>query len=116
MNTIFLIFFSGRYKPPGDASLDKPLSLQLLADTQEALDIAVNRINEIIRREQVHSLLYPFFYKVTKAVANLPPPSGQIAEYLFSEKVLVNMENCDPTYGVTAKILGPNVHSLLSHF
>ncbi len=48
-----VIRVKGKYKPPGDSSTERALHLLVSADTQESLDIALNKLNDIIRKDQV---------------------------------------------------------------
>lgn len=51
-----VIKVKGRYKPPGDPGTDKALNLELTAESQQSLDLAVAKVMEIIKREQVRNI------------------------------------------------------------
>jgi len=85
----------GKYKPPGDTGLERPLHLLITATTQQSLDAAIARIQEIIKNDQAKQTA------INQGVQ-------------FIHKVYVGMEGTDAQFDVLAKIRGPN-NSYIDH-
>jgi len=85
----------GRFKPPGDNSAERPLHLWIGGNSKESVDIAVDRVYEIIRNDQARQ-------------------SSVQQTVQFIAKVFVGMEGTDANYDVIARVTGPN-NSYLEH-
>ncbi|CAI2176010.1 13451_t:CDS:10 [Funneliformis geosporum] len=89
----------GKYYPDKLLATEKdpPLFLHVTASTQEALDAAVNKINELMEQS---------FTPAPPATTPRPPGSHSGGKQFVQDKVFVGIEP-DRTFNARAKIVGP---------
>ncbi|KAJ9595034.1 hypothetical protein L9F63_013662, partial [Diploptera punctata] len=103
----------GRYLSQEDRArnpAERPLYLHIQAATKQAIDLAVQKIEEIIQQHQMDQLpplSRPSKFKMGPPQQNMPPPLMSIHATMPSvEKVLVGLEHAPPSFDLRNKLIG----------